>query len=693
MQAGNLRTASLQMRASSSMQSLNELRRAPSVTWQERGHPERARSASRRSRRAIRESASLHGPASREHSPDSGIHDILTPHLSNGRDALGLHGGSPQEPGFMHSHADAVRSYIRDGRGSAILHSTADQDLYPRDSPEGSRPSLSGGRDAVGLHSAAPQQLSHNSSADATDAPRSSVDSDRGDAGLRSAKPQESGHIICSSDASRAHPMDGRHTAGLPAASALQSRFASSTASPSYTEALRPALEYTDHQRPASEGGSADSALAAGSGEAAAMDNVQKPQPMVSGAEEPQLRASQPPVHHAALTMASSYSADEGPDTSGAAAGTLHGTSSDAMLGLSDSEAAEEPQLLEGDDMPDLSGLWADAVDWESAVDRESQDGHRDELCSSKASEEAQVLQLYGELKACEETAHQQELPCLSGPSSLKMVQKARLSQRDDNADISGYTEDIIPVLFWEAQEAHISAMHAELDSSLAGDVDIKSWASKASSLPTAITHAQLEEEEEQGDEGVSQSLGTAIPDNLQQEVKVGSSREALLSIAAVMAAAMPVGSCSLPCAPPLAVTPDITLQAAAMDVPCTGARDSLMPAPKLCSLAPVSGAAAQQDTTAASSSQKGLQRGKGPTQRTGRSAKKGCSTRPAIRSWARGQGPAKAAARNNDKAEILAAIVALQMAVSEQAASIAQLKEELWMKGGQASADNACTW
>ena len=106
----------------------------------------------------------------------------------------------------------------------------------------------------------------------------------------------------------------------------------------------------------------------------------------------------------------------------------------------------------------------------------------------------------------------------------------------------------------------------------------------------------------------------------------------------------------------------------------------------KLCHLAPISQTAAKEDPAAVSSSQKGLQKGKGQKQRTGRSAKKGCSTRPVIMIRARGQGPAKAAARHNDKAEMLAAILALQMAVSKQAASIAQLKGEVWMKSGQTS-------
>ena len=233
--------------------------------------------------------------------------------------------------------------------------------------------------------------------------------------------------------------------------------------------------------------------------------------------------------------------------------------------------------------------------------------------------------------------------------------------------------------------------MYAELDGSLVGKLD--SWASEASRASTDIAHAQLEEEEGQGDEGASQPLGTAIPDNLQQAANFGSSREALLSVAAVIAAATPAVRSSLPCASPPTTMPDITLQATAINVPRTKARDSLMPAPESCHLALVSGRAAQEDTTAAASSQKGLQRGKGQKQRTRCSVQKSCTTRPAIRFWARGQGPAKAAARNNGKSEVLAAILALQMAVSGQAASIAQLKEELWMKGGETSADDPRTW
>ena len=658
------------------MQSLNDMRRAPSVTWQERGHSERARSIGRRSRKAIRESASLQGSASHEHSPDSSVRNILTPYLSNGRDASGLHGGLPQEPGLMHSHADAVRSFIRDGRGSIVLHSTANQDLHPRDSPEGSRPSMSGSRDAENLQSTAPQQLSHNGSADATDALRSSVHSIGDDTGLRSALSQESYHRNCS-DASRAHPTDDRHTASLLAASALQSTFASSTASSSYTEPLKPSFGNADDWRPASEGGPADSTLA---GEAEGMREYHTPQPQVSGEEQPQLKASQPLVHDAALIAASSHSAGESPAIGAAATGSLHRSSLSASCGLSKAEAAEETQLLEGDDMPDLSGLWADTGDLDY------RDYQRGELHSSEEAEKAQVLPLYGELKGSEERACLQEFSCMNELSSTKMVKNAKSSQTDDKTDISGHTEDLILALFWEAQEAHISAMHSELYSSIAADVDIESWASEASRAQTDIAHAQLEGKEEQGKVVVSQSLDTVIPDNLQQEAFLGGSREAISNNATGIAADMPDVSARPPCASSLAMMPDITLLATALDVPYAEAKDSLAPAPESCHLARVSSATAQKDTTAASPSQKGLQRGKGHKQSTGCSAKKGCSTRPVLRFRARGQGPAKAAARNNDKAEVLAAILALQMTVSEQAASIAQLKEEVWMKSGQTS-------
>ena len=601
------------------MQSLNDMRRTPSVTWQERAHSERTRSIGRRSRKAIRESASLQGSASHEHSPDSSLRNILTPYLSNGRDASIVHGGLPQEPGLMHSHADAVISFIRDGMGSTVLHSTAIQDLQPRDSPEGSGPSLSGSRDAAGLQCTAPQQLTRNGSADAREAPTSPVT-----------------RIIDN------------------------------------TESLRPASGNADDWRPTSDGSPADSSIATRPVEAEVMSDSQRLQP--------QLKASQPPIHDAALTTASFYSADESPETGAVPTGTLDRSSSDATHRLSNAEAAEETQLLEADDMPDLSGLWADAGDLES------QRSQRDELRSSKAAEKAQVLQLYGELKAIEETACLQNVPCLNELSRTKMVKEAKSSQRDDSADISGHAEDLIPALFWEAQEAHISAMHAELDSSLAECVDTEIWASEASTAPTEIAHAQLDGKEEQGDGSVSQSLDTAIPDNLQQTGRLGSSREDLLSIAAAIPAATPAAMSSLPCASPSAILPDITLQATAMEVPCTEARDSLMPVHELCRLAPVSQTAAQEDPAAVSSSQKGLQRGKGQKQRTGRSAKKGCSTRPVIRFRARGQGPAKAAGRDTDKAGILAAILALQMAVSEQAASIAQLKEEVLMRSSQTS-------
>ena len=601
------------------MQSLNDMRRAPSVTWQERAHSERTRSIGRRSRKAIRESASLQGSASHEHSPDSSLRNILTPYLSNGRDAPIVHGGLPQEPGLMHSHADAVRSFIRDGMGSTVLHSTAIQDLQPRDSPEGSGPSLTGSRDAAGLQCTAPQQLTRHGSADAREAPTSPVT-----------------RIIDN------------------------------------TESLRPALGNADDWRPTSDGSPADLSIAARPVEAEVMSDSQRLQP--------QLKASQPPVHDVALTTASFYSVDESPETGAVPTGTLDRSSSDATHRLSNAEAAEETQLLKADDMPDLSGLWADAGDLEF------QRSQRDELRSSEVAEKAQVLQLYSELKAIEETACLQNVPCLNELSRTNMVQKASLSQKGDVADISGHTEDLIPALFWEPQEAHISAMHVELISGLARDVDMESWASEASRLPIDIADEELETHEEQKGEVVSQPADTAIPDNLQQEAQLGSNREAFLSIAAVSAADMPDVSSSLPFASPLAITPDIMLQASAMDVPCAKARDSLVPAPGLCHLAPVNGAVAQEDTTAASASQEGLQTSKGQKQRTGRSAKKGCSTRHVIMIRARGQGPAKAAARHNDKAEILAAILALQMAVSEQAASIAQLKEEVWMKSGQTS-------
>ena len=601
------------------MQSLNDTRRAPSVTWQERAHSERTRSIGRRSRKAIRESASLQGSASHEHSPDSSLRNILTPYLSSGRDASIVHGGLPQEPGLMHSHADAVRSFIRDGMGSTVLHSTAIQDLQPRDSPEGSGPSLSGNRDAAGLQCTAPQQLTRNGSADAREAPTSPVT-----------------RIIDD------------------------------------TESLRPASGNADDWRPTSDGSPADSSIAIRPVEAEVMSDSQRLQP--------QLKASQPPVHDVALTTASLYSADESPETGAVPTGTPDRSSSDATHRLSNAEAAEETQLLEADDMPDLSGLWADAGELDP------QDFQRDVQRSSEAAEKAQVLQLYGELIASEKAACLPEAPCLNGLSNTRMVQKARLSQSEVNADTSGHTEDLIPALFWEAQEAHISAMHVELASSLARDVDIRSWASEASRLPIDIADEQPETHEEQKGEVVSQPLDTAIPDNLQQETRSGRSGEAPLSSAAAIAAATPAASSSLPCASPLAITPDITLQASAMDVPCAKARDSLVLAPGLCHLAPVSGAVAQEDTTAASASQEGLQRSKGQKQRIGRSAKNGCSTRHVIMIRARGQGPAKAAARHNDKAEILAAILALQMAVSEQAASIAQLKEEVWMKSGQTS-------
>lgn len=659
------------------MQSLNDMRRAPSVTWQERGHTERARSIGRRSRKAVRDSASLQRSALPEHSPDSSIRDILTPYSSSGRKASGLHSGLPQRSGLLHSHVDAVRSFIRGGRGSTVLHTTANQEPHPRHSPEGVRLSLSNSRDSVILQSPAPQELSHNGSAGAAGALRSSVNSDGDDTGLRAAMSQQLGDIIYPSDASRAQPMDSEHDASLPAASASQSRFASSMPSLSCTEDLMPAFECSDTWRPASEGGPADSTFA---GEAVVINTFQTPQPQVSGEEQAQLKASQPLVHDAALITASSRSADQSPETGAVTTGTLDRSSSDATHRLSNAEAAEEIQLLEADDTPDLSGFWADAMDLDF------QGCQRDELRSSEATEKAQVLQLYGELIASKKAACLQEAPCLNGLSSTKMVQKARLSQSEVNADTSGHTEDLIHALFWEAQEAHISAMHVELASSLARDVDIESWASEASRLPIDIADEQLETHKEQKGEVVSQPVDTAIPDNLQQEAQLGSSREAFLSIAAVSAADMPDVSSSLPCASPLTITPDITLQASAMDVPCAKARDSLVLAPGLCHSAPVSGAAAQEDTTAVSASQEGLQRSKGQKQRTGRSAKKGCSTRHVIMIRARGQGLAKAATRHNDKAEILAAILALQIAVSEQAASIAQLKEEVWMKSGQTS-------
>ena len=564
----------------------------------------------------------------------------------------------------MQSHADAVRSYIRDGRGSAVLHSTSNQDPQPRDSPEGSRPYLSGGRDAGVLHSAALQQLSHNDSADATNSRRSSVNIDKDDKSLRSAMSQGLVHEVCSSDLSRADPTDSRHVASLPAASALQSKFASSTASLSCTQALGPESGCADNQRIASEGRAADSTLANRPGEAIT-SNSQTPWPQVPGKEQPQLEISQFLIHNAV----SPYSADKSPGSGAAATETLDRASSDAGYGLSNSESAEKSQLSEDNEMPDLSGLWAIAADMGSS------DGQGNQLCSSEAPPDAQVLPACRELEVSEKTARLQEPPCLNGLSSMKIVKKAR---GDDKADISDHTEDIIPALFWEAQEAHICAMHAELDSSLAGNVDIKSWASEDFRATNDTAHAQLKEQEEQRNDAVCQALGTAISDKLQQEGGLGCSREAFLSIAPVYAAATPAVSYSLPCVSSAATMPDITLQATAMDVPRTGARDGLMPAPELCHLAPVSGAAAQEDATAASTSQKGVQRGRREKKRTRCSAKKGCSTRPpAIRLLARGQGQAKAAANINDKAEILAAVLALQMAVAEQAASIAQLKDE----------------
>ena len=270
------------------------------------------------------------------------------------------------------------------------------------------------------------------------------------------------------------------------------------------------------------------------------MSDSQRPQP--------QLKASQQRVYDAALTAASSHSADQSFGIDAAATGILDRSSSDSTHGLSNAEAAEDTQLLDADDMPNLSGLWADAGDLES------QDCQKHELRSSEAAEKAQVLQLYGELKASEDTACLQKFPCLNELSSTKMVRKARLSQREDNADSSDYTEDMIPALFWEAQEDHISAMHAESDGSLAGDVDIESWASEASRAPIDIAHAQLDRKEEQGDGVVSQSLDTAIPDNMQQTGRLGSSREDLLSIAAAIPAATPAAMSSLPCASPSAI-------------------------------------------------------------------------------------------------------------------------------------------
>ena len=170
----------------------------------------------------------------------------------------------------------------------------------------------------------------------------------------------------------------------------------------------------------------------------------------------------------------------------------------------------------------------------------------------------------------------------MNGLSSTELVKKAKSTQREDNKGISGHTEDILPALFREAQEAHISAMHVELASSLAGDVDISSWASEASRAPIDSENTQLEGKKEQGCEEVSQNLGIPIPETLQQMTTPDNSKEGFENIVEPVAGGTSAVRSSLPCASPLAVTPDTRLQATAIYVPCTEAGYGSMPAPDL---------------------------------------------------------------------------------------------------------------